>query len=471
MIVTALDRNGNNAFLRYAVRSTGGTWGAMNTIGLDNTQYSNGSPNGSYNLANYTQFYQSPMSVARDLAGPTLDVIKVVVAIAANPYAKTKIYGLEVNVSTAAAVSDKVIDSDALGSTRDYYRQVELFSTDNGKWVMAGIEGTNKDNMTFWVAKLDWNDYTIAPKSRLVNANWIIPNSFNNPNSTFWGNRVSSIHYLAGGKVVFMWAVRVSPTDGDAFGHVATVLSDTVSWGVNFKILDINAPLQASGGNNRNFSFARVGMWFRSDGADFYGLVSTFPPNGPTPTKPASGSLVATSLPEVAGTLSSSSLRVKNFFQIAEDSAFTTGLKEFEQDDSGFGLSGTGEMEVPSIHSLAQRLWYLRIKYRDELGALGFPGSSISFTVSHPPATATHSPTGSQVVAYGATNRFQWTFSDTSPGDTQTAYQVIVERNSDGLVVADTGKVASALNYADIALSVSYKGVVLRWKVRVWDSE
>lgn len=42
------------------------------------------------------------------------------------------------------------------------------------------------------------------------------------------------------------------------------------------------------------------------------------------------------------------------------------------------------------------------------------------------------------------TPTFTWTFSDPDPGDTQSAYQVVVRRKADGAVVYDTGKVQSS---------------------------
>ena len=65
--------------------------------------------------------------------------------------------------------------------------------------------------------------------------------------------------------------------------------------------------------------------------------------------------------------------------------------------------------------------------------------------------------------------RLSWTYSDPD-GDPQAAYQVVITRDSDGVVVKDTGEVASSNAYYDVPAATLAAGVKYRWKVRVKDS-
>lgn len=68
-----------------------------------------------------------------------------------------------------------------------------------------------------------------------------------------------------------------------------------------------------------------------------------------------------------------------------------------------------------------------------------------------------------------------WTFSDPDPGDTQSAYQLVIIRVWDGTTVVDTGKVASGTASYALAGSTlanpsgSHTGQY-QWKVRTWDA-
>jgi|GEM_PF-4463311 len=66
--------------------------------------------------------------------------------------------------------------------------------------------------------------------------------------------------------------------------------------------------------------------------------------------------------------------------------------------------------------------------------------------------------------------RLSWTFQDPDVGDTQAGYQVIITRDSDGVVVRDTGQVASANQYYDVTAGTLAQGVKYRWKARVKDN-
>jgi hypothetical protein len=79
-------------------------------------------------------------------------------------------------------------------------------------------------------------------------------------------------------------------------------------------------------------------------------------------------------------------------------------------------------------------------------------------------------PTGLICSNFDATTDaiFSWTYND--PGDTQTAYQLIVYKVSDGSTVKDTGKVVSANSNYTLSANTLTNGNQYQWKVKTWDS-
>lgn len=65
---------------------------------------------------------------------------------------------------------------------------------------------------------------------------------------------------------------------------------------------------------------------------------------------------------------------------------------------------------------------------------------------------------------------FVWTFSDTDPGDKQSAYQLVIEDVQTGNVVHDSGKKQSAQSFYQLPEGGKLAwGTRYKWKVRVWD--
>lgn len=62
-----------------------------------------------------------------------------------------------------------------------------------------------------------------------------------------------------------------------------------------------------------------------------------------------------------------------------------------------------------------------------------------------------------------------WTFSDPDPGNTQSAYQLLIIRVSDAVTVLDTGKVVSATSSYALAANTLVNNVQYQWQVRTWD--
>jgi hypothetical protein len=69
----------------------------------------------------------------------------------------------------------------------------------------------------------------------------------------------------------------------------------------------------------------------------------------------------------------------------------------------------------------------------------------------------------------GQLARFSWTFSDPDPPDTQSHYEIIITRTDTGAVVYDSGEVASANQYHDLAAGTLTNGLSYQWKVTTWD--
>lgn len=195
-------------------------------------------------------------------------------------------------------------------------------------------------------------------------------------------------------------------------------------------------------------------------------------PATPTAVTPASGATVTTDLPSLGLTLSASTLTVKGVWQLARNAAFTQNLTEIEEPDGDFKVSGTATEVVPEAQQLFSGVWYIRGAVETQNGQRSAWTAHHTFTVTHLPAAASMLPTGGTLVAFGGGDiDFDWVFTDPSPVDVQTAFQIIVERASDGLVVLDTGKVLSPISAHTAAINPIYEEVPLRWKIRLWDSD
>lgn len=207
--------------------------------------------------------------------------------------------------------------------------------------------------------------------------------------------------------------------------------------------------------------------------ATTFTLSVTVPPT-PTLITPATGGpIIGTNTPTLGATLGAAteSRTVKAEWQLATDSGFTTGLITVTEADSDLRTSGATTEVVPTASKLSQTTWYLRAREVDQYGQAGAYSASTTFTISHTPTALPRTPLPDSTILFGATTVFGWTFTDPSSSDTQTAYQIIVERNDTGAVVLDTGKVASTSSSGTPSISATYKDVKLRWKVRVYDSD
>jgi hypothetical protein len=185
-------------------------------------------------------------------------------------------------------------------------------------------------------------------------------------------------------------------------------------------------------------------------------------------------------------------------YQFAENNTFTVGLIDYTE-SVGSGSSGIGKpygdpaqsllKEVSftdqvgvtksftnvlpvSAGSLHGGIWYYRARLVNEAGQVGNWTSIATLTIGHPPVTVPVAPGGSRYFIYGAGSvDFAWTFTDPSPTDFQTAYQVVVVNEVTSATIFDTGKVVSTNKFHTGTVAVGNKDALLSWQVRTWDSD
>lgn len=232
-----------------------------------------------------------------------------------------------------------------------------------------------------------------------------------------------------------------------------------------------------------------VVFWWKAGTTPVYRVetVAKRQPNAPTLIKPATGTVVGTDRPTLQATMSFPAsygpFRLKNQWQLATDSGFTTNSRLVTEPDDDFQTfqvtAPVASEVVDAPGELSQGLWYVRSRTIDEYGWVGAWSTSQNFTVAHPPVAGNLAPNNGQIVIYGSFGavNFTWKFTDASPYDFQTAYQVIVENANDGSVIVDSGKVASVLPLGNndgsgvVNLPTTAKDLPLRWRVALWDSD
>jgi hypothetical protein len=195
----------------------------------------------------------------------------------------------------------------------------------------------------------------------------------------------------------------------------------------------------------------------------------------PTNVTPAAGALVNTDLPGLGMTLTADPLgsSVAGQWQIAQDAAFTAGLKEISDQLGDFKKSGLTTEPIPLPLALSQGTWFIRGREVNLLLDSSEWTTPQSFVVSHPPTTNGHSPSGGQAIPYeaGGNVSFHWTFSDSSPVDYQTAYQIEVLENDTNNFVATSGIVDSTVGVGTVVIPPTAANIELKWRVRVFDSD
>lgn len=163
--------------------------------------------------------------------------------------------------------------------------------------------------------------------------------------------------------------------------------------------------------------------------------------------------------------------------ELSKSSTFASGIKTMTAT-----ATGTSSDNRYTISDTAQKLdngvWYARAKVTNVSTGYVTPWSTtVSYTQSHTPSATIQTPTAGTVVQYEATTAFTWQFNDAAhPNDTQSSYELAIENNATGASVYTSGKLplttspSNKLSTITRAISDTLKNVVLRWRVRVWDS-
>ena len=172
----------------------------------------------------------------------------------------------------------------------------------------------------------------------------------------------------------------------------------------------------------------------------------------------------------------------KVHWQMANDSGFSTNVRNVIQPDSAYlpySTDGSGRptriitYDWPdTVTQLIGGTWYIRCRMVDDLGGVSAWSVDDSFLLAHAPTALPTRPVDNAVAEYVTGDTFfSWNFSDTETTDSQTAYQLVVVRVDTGATVHDTGKVSSSVNSAWIDLAGTLRGVPLQWTVSLWDED
>lgn len=168
---------------------------------------------------------------------------------------------------------------------------------------------------------------------------------------------------------------------------------------------------------------------------------------------------------------------IKVEWQWASDAGFTTNTGNYVEPDSALAQVGTiHNATIPDAQRLSVGTWYVRARAVPAANGGIWVASDWSpyvvFPISHPPKAINMSPSSlaSTATLYGS-QVFAWGFNDTDPGDTQTAYQIIIYDHTLTPIV-DTTKVTSPNNViSGISIAVGHKGEQLYWSVTLWDRD
>lgn len=241
-----------------------------------------------------------------------------------------------------------------------------------------------------------------------------------------------------------------------------------------------------SGGSNRNLASGQVNFLAHYSAAGFYArFLSPAIPLAPANVLPANGATVQTGLPSVGQdfrlSYAEAAGSVNAFYYVAKDAGMTTNRKSINSPNSYTpGNTDPAHLaKVSDLYSLnsspslelSQGVWFIAGYTIDEWGRSS-PASAVgSFTVSHPPAPSSLSPTGAIVLSYGSGNTsFSWRFTDPYVNDFQTGFQLQIQ-DVNGSSVYDSGIVHSTSTSATVTIPSAYRDVQLKWRLSLLDKD
>jgi hypothetical protein len=401
------------------------------------------------------------------------------------------------NVATGAAVSQTFLNPSGgigfQGFNAGYgqgLRRYWLFSTAAGEYTLVGVASFDPLMPTVWrftvsssVVKTDLIGLVRFPTTGVYTK----PGWWYGAVAVTYGNETAILHGIGANRYIYAQTLVFSRTPT----HSVRWASST-KWDELYTFGGAYARHAVGGSGNRNFSFNRHDMLWS---ASFYGSVNwykleVFPaeqPLAPRSVVPAASSTLTTDRPilsaDHAWSMTHPQERTKILWQVASDAGFSTNLRSVTESDSDYVLASstaspnnakvTAIEVTPSLAELFQGTWYVRARSQTELGDLGPWSAAQSFVVTHQPSASNLFPTGDVIFDYGGSGAvtFNWKFTDPSPYDFQTAYQIIIEDAVLETLVLDTGKITSALQAATHNVPIGGKDVQLRWKIRLWDSD
>lgn len=453
------DGGSGNRRMAYCIRDTGGTWSAATYISLPNVAGAAGE-----------------ISVCRNTAGATANLQEFAIAgKMQRTYVTVSI--VEVNISTGATTTAA---NNLVTTALDDIEEVDfgIFPVSDDNWVLVGVYDISSSKICCKFFKFD-------------NTTWYGPGATANITAgAISGARQSRTVGFAGGHPYVAWINNGWGAGGDDLIHMIrgdldsmTFASESnvkISWRQDYLVGKMGKINNESGIAGFTFDVNNAGQWqYWHNAVPDYG--TDVPPKdvGPNGVDQVTDLVTLAANCKRQGSIYQFDAAEPEYgppvhavWDVAKDSGFTTSLRTIEEDETDWVTNGFSYKEIEESDRLDQDTWYLRAKARDQFGRDSDWASPISsFDVAHPPAVSGLTPDNDVIIEYDTTNRLIWIFSDTNPGDTQTAYQVEVERADLSFIVEDSGKVASADEFFDATLTSAMRGIPLMWRVTVWDED
>lgn len=488
----------NNAFIALAkFKSTGATYSkvARYLRKLSNTWQSMGDQNfitGTTTNA-IPSGYTNTVAVAADSTVIAADNLSTVCYIMPRKATTGVDYGdlayiMTVNVSTGAVVANiPLFGTGNINKGKgNGYREYRLFSVGMDTWILGGtveIQPWTTCAMKFYFDRTTNSITTLAPLTTWASGGAARNDTINWTDCFYYNKTLTFLD--TGGLNAYSRVVKFDDAAKKVSGGVDHYWSNSYLYGGSLGFRQVWA------GTQRNYvDTPPVMMYYSSNtsvkGYRFESESKVRPMTAVKPT-PATNSTVTTDRP-ILGMQHKLSralpqYRVKGEWQIASDAGFTTNVRTITEPDTAFieaaNTNSPKNAVVVSLEptsalaELYQGIWYIRARSIDESTSTGAWSASASFTVLHQPSPANLYPTADRIFIYGATGRatFTWKFTDPSPYDYQTAYEITVENANDGSLVVNTGKQISSGTSATIDIPSSGKDVSLRWRMRLWDSD
>ena len=354
-------------------------------------------------------------------------------------------------------------------------RELDIFPiNDTGDFMIANAQFVAATTGQMWAATYSAaGAQVVAPQSKFISSNFGVYQSS-------WSNGVLAFHYVDSANL-FTQLFKVTTFTPLAPFYLTDQSTKPITMTGNSYYHGSDSP----GWNTRpNEDFLALVPIATTGVPQSWYAYPLQPTPAPVSVTPALGSTVSSSTPPLGATVDLNmkvpQSRVKMYWQFATSPDFATLQRNFIQTDANFFEVDNTDVDgnvvvfgdtLSTAQALRQGVWYVRALTVDEWGKQGAWSASQTFTVSHPPSATPVGPSGTNIYGTGAVT-FNWNFSDSYVNDFQTAYEVIVEKNSDGSLVYDSGKVTSTVrSHTSSTIPAVNKDTQLRWKVRVWDMD